>query len=246
MIKQAFILAAGLGTRLGKQTEHKPKALVEVNGKPMLQLVIESLLNKGINEFIINIHHFGQQILDFLEQHQNFGATIYISDERNLLLDTGGAIAKSKAYLSINNPILIHNVDVVADPDLQKLEDYHSKKTALATLCIRQRPSNRYLLFDDKMNLVGWENVPTKEFRWVDKVVNNFQAFAYSGIYLADPEFVCNLPFRGKFSIIDAWLTMASSHNIIGYHDKSPVWFDLGTEEKIKEAKNYLKGGQLG
>jgi len=246
MIKQAFILAAGLGTRLGKQTENKPKALVELNGKPMLQLVMENLINKGINEFIINIHHFGQQILDFLHQHNNFRATVYISDERNLLLDTGGAIARAKAYLSINNPVLIHNVDVIAEPDLQKLEDFHNKNKALATLCVRQRPSNRQLLFDDKMNLVGWENVPTKEFRWVEKVMTNFYEYAYSGIYLTDPEFVCNLPFRDKFSIIDAWLKMASSHNIIGYHDKSPVWFDLGTEEKIREAENFLKGGQIG
>jgi NDP-sugar pyrophosphorylase family protein len=151
-----------------------------------------------------------------------------------------------KAYLSIQNPSLIHNVDVVENIDLEDFEKFHNNKKALATLCVRQRSSGRQLLFDKEMKLVGWHNVSTGEYRWVDNPMSNFQAFAYSGVYLADPEFSCQLPFTGKFSIIDAWLKMASAHQIVGYLDKSPVWFDLGTEEKISEAENFLKGGQLG
>lgn len=245
MIKQAFILAAGLGTRLGHLTENIPKALVKVNGIPMLQLLIERLQKVGIGSFIINIHHHGQQILDFLEENNNFGATIYISDERDSLLDTGGALRKMKAYLSISNPILIHNVDVISEIDLTALKEFHNKTKALATLCVRKRDSGRQLLFDKEMNLTGWQNVKSGEFKWVNQPTENFKPFAFSGVYLADPEFACNMPFSGKFSIIDAWLEMAPEHKIVGFNDTSPAWFDLGTEEKIKEAEMFLKGGGL-
>lgn len=246
MIKKAFILAAGLGTRLGKITDEKPKALSEVKGTPMLKLVIEKLLKEGISEFIINIHHHGQQVLNFLNDHNNFGTTIHISDERDLLLDTGGAIAKAKEYFTGNDPVLIHNVDVISSLDLQVLDKYHINKKALATLCVRKRKSSRQLLFDDEMKLVGWHNVKTGEFKWTDSEKANYQFFAYSGIYLVNPEFARKIPFTGKFSIIDAWLKMASAHPIFGYLDDSPVWFDLGTEAKIAEAENYLKGGRVG
>jgi len=245
MIKKAFILAAGLGTRLGKLTDNKPKALLEINGIPMLQLVIERLLNEGIDEFIINIHHHGQQVIDFLNKNENFGATIHISDEQDLLLDTGGAIAKAKAYFTGNDQVLIHNVDVISNLDIKELEIRHNINNAIATLCVRQRQSNRYLLFDDEMKLVGWRNTLTGEFKWIEKPKTVFQAFAYSGIYLVNSNFAGKISFKGNFSIIDAWLKMAANETIIGYPDNSPVWFDLGTKQKLKEAENYLKGGNV-
>lgn len=246
MIKKAFILAAGLGTRLGIITEQKPKALVEINGKPMLQFVIEQLMKEGIEEFIINIHHHGQQVLEFLKSQNNFGAIIHISDESDLLLGTGGAIVKTNDHFTGTNPVLIYNVDVLSNLDLKALENYHSNNKALATLCVRKRQSSRQLLFDDDMKLVGWHNIKTGEFKWVDRERTNYQSLSYSGVYLTNPDFAEKIPFTGKFSIIEAWLKMASSHPIVGYLDESPFWFDLGTEEKISAAENYLKGGRLG
>ena len=162
---KAMIFAAGLGTRLKPLTDNKPKALVEVGGKTMLELVILKLKEAGFNEIVINIHHFGQQIIDYLKANNNFGLTIHISDERDYLLDTGGGIKKATPFLMGNEPFLVHNVDIFSNVDLRQLYENHLKSGATATLLVSQRKTARYLLFNKENKLCGWHNNETGEVK---------------------------------------------------------------------------------
>jgi NDP-sugar pyrophosphorylase family protein len=234
---KAIILAAGLGSRLNKLTFERPKALVEVNGITMLESLIKRLKSQGVTEFLINIHHHGQKIIDFLKHNNNFGAHITLSDERDILLNTGGAILKAKDFIAGNKPVLVHNVDILSNTSIDVLEKYHIDNRSIATLCIRKRETQRGLLFNNSMNLIGWMNKSTNQFRWVDKKQHEFNKFAFSGIYMIDPEFITELRFTDNFSIIDAWLDIANRKTIMGYVDNSSLWHDLGTIEKIKTAQ---------
>ena len=239
---KAMILAAGLGSRLKGTTLNKPKALVDVKGVPMLVIVIEQLKKQGVKKFMVNVHHFGQQVIDYIENNNRFGVEITISDERDELLDTGGAIWKAGDFFRGTEPVLVHNVDVLSDIKLKALLDFHQKNRALATLVVRKRKSGRALLFDGEMKLTGWADLKNKNYKWVNKPVENFTTFAYSGIYLSSPAFIEKLPFSGRFSIIDAWLEMAKTERIMAWPNTSGYWFDLGTKEKIKAAEKYLSG----
>lgn len=238
---KAFILAAGLGSRLGELTSNKPKALVQINGQELLGLLITHLKNKGYNEFLVNIHHHSQLVLDYLQENNNFNVQIQMSDEREELLDTGGAILKARHFFKGTEPVLIHNVDIISEIDFDLLRDYHVINKSLATLCVRSRNSDRALLFNSNMLLKGWMNKKNNDFKWVDSAISKFEPLAYNGIYLASPDFPDHLQHSGKFSIIDAWLSMAKSQRIKGYLDKSENWYDLGTPEKLQIAEKYLK-----
>ena len=238
---KAIILAAGLGSRLKRLTKDKPKALIEVNGIAMLESVIMKLKNQGITEFLINIHYLGQNIIDFLSNNNNFGVNITISDERKQLLDTGGAILKAHSFITGNEPILVHNVDIISDVNIKELLNYHNNNNCVATLCVRKRDSGRGLLFNKKMHLVGWTNIEKQEYSWVNKKLINYNTFAFSGIYVIAPEFADLITQTGKFSIIDTWLEMAKKNTISGYLDRSLTWHDLGTVEKINLAENDYK-----
>ena len=157
MSRQAMILAAGLGTRLGEMTRNKPKALVEFSGKPLLQHVIESIKQSGFDEIIINVHHFADMIIDFLEVNKNFGISIIISDERDHLLDTGGAILKASRYFKSKN-ILIHNVDIITSLELNTLMHFHEKHGKIASLAVKDRKTTRSLLHNKDNILCGWRN----------------------------------------------------------------------------------------
>lgn len=235
-----MILAAGLGSRLGELTNEKPKALVEINGVSMLESLVERLKKAGIKKILINIHHHGQQVIDFVKQKENFGIEISFSDERNELLDTGGAIKKASGFFEGTEAVLVHNVDVYTEINLEKLLEYHRGIKSLATLCVRRRTSGRALIFNDEKQLAGWTNLDECKFKWVNEPMNYFETFAYNGVFLADPQFAARMPFEGKFSIIDCWLEMAKTEKITAYHDESPAWFDFGTAEKIKAAEQYL------
>jgi len=245
MIGKAFIPAAGLGTRLGGLTKSKPKALVEVKGTPMLELTIERLKKAGVNKFLVNVHHFGDEVIDFIHQKNHFGVDLQISDERSQLLDTGGALVKAKSFFEGNEAVLVHNVDVISEIDYHALLRWHKKNEASISLCVRERKSTRALLFSKLMQLKGWTNFSTGEVKWVSEALQTYQAFAFSGIYLIEPEFIDRIPFNGKFSIIDTWLEMAKTERIFGYLDLSPNWFDLGTPEKLKNAEAYLKNQNM-
>jgi len=235
---KAIILAAGLGTRLKNVTANKPKALIEVNGITMLENVIQNLKSQGINDFLINVHHFGQSIIDYLDDNDNFGVNVTISDEREKLLDTGGAILKAKNFIRGSDPVLVHNVDIISDINIQDLQEYHNASNSIATLCVRKRDSGRGLLFNDIMHLVGWTNVKKHEFKWVNNDHEDYKIFAFSGIYMIAPNFADLISQTGSFSIIDSWLKIARNITISGFIDSSPTWHDLGTIEKIVIAEN--------
>lgn len=240
---KAIILAAGLGTRLKNITQNKPKALVEVNGKTMLEIVILNLKARGFNNLLINIHHKGNLIIDFLANNNNFGVNITISDERQSILDTGGAILKAKNFIEGNQPVLVHNVDIISDVNIKSLMEHHRKSNSIATLCVRKRNTQRLLLFNNSLHLIGWVNIKKKEFRWVKKSHSNYDMFAFSGIYVISPKFTELITQTGKFSIIDSWLDIAKKNILSAYIDTSKQWSDLGTIEKINFVENSENWG---
>ena len=236
---KAIILAAGKGTRLKNLTANKPKALVEVNGAPMLETVINKISKAGISDIIINIHHHGKMITDFLEQNNYFGLNIQISDETDMLLDTGGAILKMKYFIHGSDSILVHNVDIISDLNISDLSKHHHESGSIASLCTRERTTNRGLLFNNYDELIGWTNSATDEIKWVKNPAKDFHKRAFNGIYMISPEFVDKIKLTGRFSIIDVWLDIAKKEKITCFHDESNFWHDLGTKEKITKAESH-------
>lgn len=232
---KAVIFAAGLGTRLRPLTNTIPKALVPVNGVPLLQIAIQKLLQHGITDLVINVHHFADQIESFLNQHHHFGAQIQISDERAQVLETGGGLNKAKEWLK-EEDFLVLNADVVSNIDLSALIDFHRKHQPIATLAIRKRVSSRYLLFNEDYRLVGWQNVKTDERRI--SVAQQLQApFGFSGIQVISPRLFNYMPDEEqKFSIIDTYLEAAKREVILGYSHTQDIWLDVGKPEQLEKA----------
>lgn len=237
---RAIIFAAGLGTRLQQFTANLPKALVEVNGKPLLQHSIEKLRSAGVEHLIINVHHYASAIIDFLESRKNFGLHIEISDEREELLDTGGGLLKASHFFPGDEPFWACNTDVISNIDLQAMMAHHRASSALATLAVRQRETSRYFLFDSSMTLSGWENRKQGEKR-ISRDSKPLTSLAFSGIQIIQPDFFKQCPYSGKFSITNAWIELAKTQIIKGYcHDKD-FWFDLGTPENLAKAETFLR-----
>ncbi len=232
---KAMIFAAGLGTRLYPHTTNKPKALVEVSSKTLLQHAIEKVAKYGYNQLVINVHHFGDQIIDFLERKGNFGLDIQISDEKDSLLDTGGAILNAATYLEGNEPFLVYNVDVISNIDLKLFREYHEKKGGLATLVVRDRKTERYLLLDDSMQLSGWRNLKTG-CENISRQVQKYNFWAYSGIQIINPPIFKLITETGKFPLIPLYLRLSNEYPIFGYNDPSSLWMDLGKPDQLKEA----------
>jgi NDP-sugar pyrophosphorylase family protein len=236
---KALILAAGLGTRLGPYTNDKPKALVELNGVTLLERAIRKVTELGVSEIIVNIHHFGDQIIDFLIRKRNFNLPISISDERDQLLDTGGAILKARPMLGDKEPFLVYNVDILTSLHLEDLLAYHTLKGGLATMAVRSRETQRYLLFNPQMQLAGWRNNKTGE----ETIVRNdtlLQNLAFSGIQIVQPEIFPLITECGKFSVIQLYLRLAKSQNIFGFKDTSDLWMDLGKPEQLIQAEKLM------
>ena len=213
---KAMIFAAGLGTRLKPLTDHMPKALVPVAGRPMLEHVILKLKEAGFTELVINIHHFGEQIIDFLKANQNFGLTIHISDERDMLLDTGGGIKKAATFFTGTEPFLVHNVDILSNANLKEVYDFHRKSQNLATLLVSPRKTSRYLLFDTDNRLQGWihkDTLQTKPEGFVYEP-GQYREYAFSGIHVISPElfrYMEGEAWNGKFPIMDFICTPAGN-----------------------------------
>ena len=238
---KAMIFAAGLGTRLYPYTSDRPKALVEVAGKTLLERAIEKVSKAGFDDIIINIHHFGQQIIDFLDNKDHFGLKIEISDERDQLLDTGGGIKKAAQFLSVEgSPFLVYNVDVLSSVNLKELLKYHIAKGGLATLSVRDRETSRYFVFDKEMLLSGWRNVTSGEEKMVRRGAD-LQKYAFSGIQILQPDIFNLISQTGKFSSVDMYLKLAQTERIYGFYDKSDLWMDLGKPEQLEAAELYLQ-----
>jgi NDP-sugar pyrophosphorylase family protein len=233
---KAMILAAGLGTRLGQLTANKPKALVEINGTPLLALVIQRLQHFGFDNIIINVHHFAEQIIQYLQTQHNFGVQISISDERDLLLDTGGRIKKAEWFFNNEQPFLVHNVDIISSIDLKALYCYHIHTQAMATLACKKRNSSRYFLFDRQMRLCGWENNATGEQKIAISVSENeAQRMAFSGIHVIRPELLRQIRQTGAFSIIDTYLQLAPANLINCFDIGTADIADMGKPEQMQQ-----------
>ena len=236
----AMIFAAGLGTRLRPLTDHCPKALVKVEGKSLLEHNIINLKRAGFDHIVVNVHHFGQQIIDFLAEHNNFGIDIKISDERDLLLDTGGGIMKALTLFANNDPVLIHNVDIISNIDLGKVYEQHVKSGSDATLCVAQRTTSRYLMFDNDMRMKGWTNVTTGEVK--GEKAHNMLAFA--GIHVVSQNISQSLHAMGKevFPVMDYYLNNCRDMQFSGYRLPSDtLWVDCGKPESLTKAAEILK-----
>jgi NDP-sugar pyrophosphorylase family protein len=237
---KAMIFAAGLGTRLQNETGAKPKALVDVGGKPLLQHAIEKLKAEGIAEIVVNVHHFSELVISFIKEN-DFGITIHISDETEKLLDTGGGLKKAASFFDDNQPIFIYNVDILSSLNIQKLIKNHLKSKALVTLAVRNRETQRYYKFDSEMNLVGWINKKTGEKK-ISKPDNfeNSTAMAYSGFHIIQPEIFSLMPETDRFSVTDFYLELAKKQKILGFYDDSDLWMDVGKPEQLAEARRIF------
>jgi NDP-sugar pyrophosphorylase family protein len=217
---KAMILAAGLGTRLGALTANQPKALVEIQGRTLLDIALKQLAAHGFDEVIINVHHFAGQIKAYLAAHRNFGLRLALSDESGQLLDTGGGIKKAAWFFDDGKPFLVHNVDIVSDINLTQVYAAHQASGTMATLCCSSRPSSRYFLFDAQNRLCGWQNVKTGEQKITVDAPQPLRPMAFNGIHVIHPELVARMPQSGAFSIVDAYLHL-SPHAPIACFDAS-------------------------
>lgn len=216
---ESYDFAAGLGSRLKPLTDTKPKALIEVAGKPMLEHVILKLKASGFNEIVINVHHFADQILDFLQANHNFGVDIHISDETEELLDTGGGLEKAGKYFispchEDKNGILLHNVDILSNCNLQDLIRFHQQTPDVyATMLVSRRITSRYLLFDGNNLLCGWINKTTGEVKpaGLKYEEGKYREYAYSGIQAINPLLLNKGMKPGKYSIIDFYLQVCKT-----------------------------------
>jgi NDP-sugar pyrophosphorylase family protein len=234
---KAMIFAAGLGTRLRPLTNDRPKALVEVEGMPLLDIQLLRLKAFGFQEVVVNIHHYADKMVAHLRDH-DYGLRIYVSDERELLLDTGGGLLHARHFLEDADAIYLCNVDVLTDLDPNKLIELHQQNDALATLSLRDRPSDRYLIFDADMKLCGWENRRTGEVK--GKKTEGCHSFAFSGLHIVSPKIFPQITQTGVFSIIDTYLDLASTGRILGHLQKDGIWLDVGKPPELAAAADLL------
>ncbi len=237
---KAMIFAAGLGTRLRPLTLDKPKALVEVNGMTMLEIAILKLKHAGVEDIVINLHHFSEKIKTFIKNRPDFDVNIRFSDETDMLLDTGGGLKKAASWLIGDTPFFVYNVDIFTDLDLREMLQYHSQKRSLATLAIKQRPGSRFFLFDHNLRLGGWKNFSTGEEKLAVDLSEGLSPFAFSGVHLIEPDIFQLISEEGVFSIVDVYLRMAREHIIRGYLHQEDLWIDLGKPEKITEGEDLI------
>lgn len=253
---KALIFAAGLGTRLRPLTNDRPKALVAIGGRTLLEITLARLQEFGVREAIVNVHHFADQIVAYLAAHDNFGMRIEVSHEE-VLLDTGGGLKKAAWFFQesgdgpraeIDEPFLVYNVDVLSSIDLAHMVEFHRQRNALATLAVAARATSRPLLFDAQGQLRG-RGMNSREKTNVAPTLDNssaepFQSLAFSGIHVVSPRIFPKLIEEGAFSIVDAYLRLAAAgESILGFRSDGAYWRDLGRPEQLAEAEQDLKDG---
>lgn len=263
-----MIFAAGLGTRLKPLTDTMPKALVRVGGEPLIKRVIMNLAAAGVDRIVVNVHHFAEQIIDYLKDNDNFGLDIRISDETAGLLETGGGIKKATPLFDPAAPILIHNVDILSNVNLSefyqiasrseeseggsekgrvKSEESNCCDAVDAVLLVSWRKTKRYLLFNDDMKLVGWTNIETGEVRspYPDLDPKKCRMYAFAGIHALSPRLLKMMDeFPDRFGIIDFYLKACATHNIKGYVKDDLKLMDIGKLDTLAQAEEFL--GELG
>jgi len=241
---KAMILAAGLGTRLRPLTDDRPKALVELNGRTLLEITLSRLRKFGVREVVINIHHFADMIVDYLTANENFGMTIAISRE-DVLLDTGGGLKKAANFFAENSRpagelFIVHNVDVLSTIDLRSMVQFHNENQALATLAMQDRKTSRYLLFDDDRQLCG-RQTGSDEPELV-RPCQQLQALAFSGIHVISPRLFSLMTEDGVFPIVASYLRLAAQgEKILAFRADKYYWRDLGSPENVAQAAEDLR-----
>ena len=237
---KAMLLAAGLGTRLKPFTDFHPKALALVNGKTLLQRNIEYLKGFGVDGIMINVHHFAEQIIQFLDAHHWFGIDIQISDERDEVLETGGGLLKAKWYFEKEKtPFVLMNADILTQLSVSDMLRFHKEHQPLATLAVSERKSSRHFLFNDQQQLCGWENTQTNEAVY-SRHDSPLHAMAFSGIHIIEPQLFSFITQEGKFSMVDVYLDIAAKQSILGYDHTGIALIDAGKPESIVAAEKLF------
>ena len=232
-----MLFAAGKGTRLKPFTDFHPKAMALVNGKSLLERNLLYLKKHGIAEVVINIHHFGQQIIDFLSENHHFGLEIHISDERAALLETGGALMLAKHHFTSDFVVL--NADILTDLKLEDMILQHQQKSATVTLAVSKRDSSRQLLFDENLLMKGWQNIATQEVKSENPEPQKLQSLAFSGIHIIHPKLFDEITRKGHFSIMDEYINLMNKINIQGFvHEANLI--DVGKPEAIAMAEKLF------
>ncbi|HVN94452.1 MAG TPA: nucleotidyltransferase family protein [Terracidiphilus sp.] len=245
---KAMVFAAGLGTRLRPLTNDRPKALVTIGGRTLLEVTLARLRSFGVNEAIVNVHHFADRIVDYLKANQNFGMRIEVSREDELL-DTGGGLKKAAWFFledagDKDEPFIVHNVDVLSTIDLAHMARFHAEQNALATLAVQLRESSRQLLFDEQGRLCGRRAGRDAEIEWAVST-RQFEPLAFSGIHVLSPRIFDGLPEEGAFSIIPAYLRIAAQgEKIVAFRANGSYWRDLGRPADLTEAEHDLAAGK--
>ena len=242
---RAMILAAGLGTRLRPLTENRPKALVEVGGRTLLEITLARLRSVGISDVIVNTHYFAGMVREYLERNKNFGMNVALSDEE-VLLDTGGGLKKAAYFFleqsaSSEEPFLLHNVDVISTIDFGQMLQFHTEHHALATLAVQDRKTSRYLLFQQDSELCGRRSASDSSVELV-LPSQNVRALAFCGIHVISPRFLSMMTEKDAFSIIASYLRLAAlGQKVIGFRADEYYWRDLGTPENVARAAEDLQ-----
>lgn len=258
---KALVFAAGLGTRLKPWTDAHPKALAPVGGVPMLGHVIHKLIDAGISDITVNVHHFADQIADYLRENHNFGVNISLSDESRLLLDTGGGLLYAAPHLQGPEPILIHNADIFTDFDIAQMQAFAARTKAMATLLVKERKTQRYLAFDSDCRMRGWTNIATGQVRpegAADRIAG-CTLRAFGGVHIVDPaifpalaEYNASLlsaqPDRDtldgvcKFSIMDFYIDLCDRFDFHGFEPRGEYrWIDIGKAENLEQANHFIQ-----
>jgi len=242
---KAMVLAAGLGTRLRPLTDDRPKALVEVAGRTLLDITLARLRDFGIRDVIINLHHFADLVATYLKNHGDFGMNIEVSRE-DVLLDTGGGLKKAAWFFAHDSePFLLHNVDVISTIDFAAMLRVHKQREALATLAVQDRQTSRYLLFDDQMRLCGrrsGDGAPemARPCQWP-------QPLAFAGIHLISPRIFSLMSEEGVFPIVPCYLRLAAQdESVVAFRADQFYWRDLGKPANVKQAAADIEAGLLG
>ena len=234
-----MIFAAGKGTRLGEIALKTPKVIMDINGKSILHRVVEKCAGSGFDDIIINVYHLAELVIDEVLKLRTLGYRISVSDESDGLLDTGGGLYKARKFFD-NEPFLLYNADILTDLNINELYSFHLKNKGLATLAVRNRPGTRFFLIDPDGLLCGWINRATGEKIVVREKDKNLNEIAFSSIHIVEPE-IFNYMHEGIYSMKSIYLDIASTHPIYTSTCNSGYWFDIGTPEKLDEARAYFK-----
>ena len=233
---KAMLLAAGFGTRLKPFTDHHPKALAQVNGKSLLQLNIEYLQQFDIYDVIVNVHHFADQIIQSIKENNGWNSNITISDETDIILETGGGLKRAGWFFKDENDFVLMNVDVLTNLQIDQMISFHKKHDALATLATRMRETSRYFLFNERDVLCGWKNIKTGEEKVMRKE-DHLVAKAFSGIHIVNSKiFSLMNEQEKKFSMVDVYLSLCADNEIISFDHSSSKFIDVGKPESLQLA----------